>query len=205
MSQDLIRQKHLYKKPLFYPQSSLSFSQEKGNLGEVFYCMDLQEQVKVTWQRHVQQKQMEPSSLLAHQILSVSGLENLKDWSNNCLKWQEKTNLQLFSSMRLILYVEAEVKERTRLQEELKLNSQYRCKVSEMTMMESQFQVQPTYLGNQILPSEEDSRREFTFPFLISKQDLACLRSDQERHLTLFPMMTFLNLVRQLKAILVQI
>lgn len=95
--------------------------------------------------------------------------------------------------MRLTLFVEAEVRVKTKHQEESKPNSLYKCKVLEMIMTVYWYLEPQMYLGNWIQQSEEDLKREFISLFLIYMLDQLNSRLDLVKHQTTYQKKTFKN------------
>lgn len=83
--------------------------------------------------------------------------------------------------MKSILFVEAEVKVKMKHQEELRLNSWFKCRVLVMIMMVSLSLEQQIHHGNLIQLSEEDLKKESIYPFLMSMQEQLNLKLELDK------------------------
>ena len=131
------QQRKVSKKLLCFQLDSHSSSMKFANLGEVFCFTDHPVLESRSWPKHVLPNVKEHSSQLVHLIWSASGWVSPKSSLSNCSTWREKRNLRLFSLTKSIHSVDLVPKVKTIPQEESRLNSLYRCKVSETAWMES--------------------------------------------------------------------
>ena len=174
----------LFKKLSSCQPGSPNFSLGRGSHGVVSFSTGPQVPESLTLPKLALPRPKELSSPSVPQTWSVNGLESLKDLLSSSSSLLDRTSQQLFSLMRLTLCAEAEVKVRTRHQEESRLSSLCKCRESVMITMVFSYWEQLTLLGNWTQPSEEDSRREFISPFLTCMQELPCSRLEWARLLT---------------------
>ena len=169
MSQDFRMPRMHSKKLSFCPLDSNKFSQEVENLGREFCFMVLQEQEKHILLKLVQLKLRELSSQCPLLISWASMLVRAKDWSKRSLTWLVKNSLRSSSLIRSTPCVVTDLMEKTKHQEELRLNFWSRCKVLVMMTEVCLFWELLTCHGLWILPSEDVSREEYIFLFLNMK------------------------------------
>ena len=125
----------LFKKLSFYQPGSHSFSPARGSHGVVSFSTGPQVPESLTLPKLAPPRPKELSSPSVPQTWSVNGSESLKDLLSSSSNLLDRTSQQLFSLMRLTLCAEAEVKVRTRHQEESRLSSLCRCRESVMITM----------------------------------------------------------------------
>ena len=129
MYQGLWMPRILWKKQWCCLSNSHKFLLVVENHGKEFYCMVLQGQEKHIWQKLVLLRLKEHFFQYLLQIWWISMLVNLKKWSKLCLIWQDRKNLQLYSLMKLTQCVVIDLMEKTKLLEEWKHNSWFKCRV----------------------------------------------------------------------------
>ena len=117
--QDLIKQRKLYKKLLFYPSNILKFLSVKESHGKEYCCMVLLEQERLILLKHVLLRWKRVlSSPSVPLILCPNMLDSQKRLSKPYLLWLESKNHLLFSLMRLIQWEVIEEMEKMKLVEE---------------------------------------------------------------------------------------
>ena len=169
--------KRVSKKQLLCQLNSPNFLKEAESLGREFYFTVLPEQVRVSWQKLVQQNAIVLSFRFLHLIWLVNGKVSLKSLSKIYSKWQEIRSHPWFLSMRLIPSVVREPRVKMNLQEESKLSSLFKWMVVVMIKLVFLSWEPPILPGNWMMPSEEDFRRESTYICQTNNQELICSSS----------------------------
>lgn len=200
MLRDSTQPRSRFRKRSFCRSSSHSYSTRHANPGVVFCFTGLQERASLTWPRRAPQSARARSSASALRTWSASGWASPRSSSSNFSKWPERQSHRSSSSMKSIPCAEAEAKEKMIPQEESKLSSSYKCRVSATTWMESLSLAPPTCLGSSITPSAVVLRSVSTFRFLMLQPVQASSRSELARQSTTYKRATGLCLENSPKA-----